>query len=1208
MSVILLSCIATLYLDCVFQAKNKVRLTIILLVIGLGISDAKAQICTAENTKGCGHVNNGDIFEIIFGDFEIKNLKCSGSAHKASCLNQNKPIRINENSIIQLYVNYQTTRKMPYTKIGVWIDYNRNDTFEASECLIDPSSVSSSYLSTSIKIACVTDTGLSKIRIRGFSTLDTLVGAKSGCGKINASGSIYDLEIRLSKLGTPNAAFLMDTFNKFTNDYINAKVAYPLAGMSYMWAPSKSNLTQLYGDNGLINYYNWNSVGTHSVKLIATNSCNGQKDSTIQVVKLKSPITVPDFDFKIRLSQTPIYDVQELYGILSNGTTETEWEFTTPSTKYKMNANLFNSRKLVILADEIGKWKVCARAKNNIGWGKRTCKSYTVIGGWEFLIGLDSQVIDHNYGRLVIGGGNSNYANNCKPETTHFRIKNQGLSTVLSIDLFKMADTFDRLKIYNGLNNKGAPLHPPGGFTSANIGNLPAAFISDSGYFYITFESNSSGNDEGFILSWKPKIDLEIVANVYWDVDSNCVFDPVKDIPMEGITVKSSKSKYVKLTDENGNVFLYTDSISTVLKPILNKDFYFSCPASGEDTWTYAKNGEYIYFAVRSKFKKDTSKNPSKKVNTKIDVYPVNYNNAKRGFKNEINLKLSNIGVNDIDTLDCYIKRNFKLDSLSLWTADYYHDDSIIKFSITNLKAQKHSIGKYSFKVPATDSGTIKFSCGCFPKNSGKETDSTNNVYDFGMKIVYAHDPNDKMVAQEENFTNKENTFNYRIRFQNTGTAAAENVIVRDTLSEYLDSSTVELVNTSHNCILEQKGRYLAFKFMGIFLQDSNTNEPQSHGHINYKVNSKNNIPGNAIIKNTAFIYFDFEKPVVTNTTQNKYTPFPKLNLIGAPIVLTKTCVNYADSGALANDEVDGNLTSKIVVLGKVITNKIQSDTLKYTVTNSNGLKASVIRIVKKQDATSPEIRRNNYKIVNNMNIKVHVLSNFTDSVNTWDSCLVAPPLTMVPVFNGPVNTSTIGMYPIQYFTHDTSGNYSNQNGYTINYLVNDYIAPTIQLNTTDTVYIKVNTPYTSVTPSISDNYWPSNGISILKSGTVNSNQIGVYKEVFTATDNSGNKSSKTRTVIVGDYGATQFANRISTLRIFPNPANNYFDIELKNNTEKTANIKVLNLQGKEYLNLVGASTDKRIRISTQNFTAGIYLIQINNQVDLKNKVVVIHN
>lgn len=61
----------------------------------------------------------------------------------------------------------------------------------------------------------------------------------------------------------------------------------------------------------------------------------------------------------------------------------------------------------------------------------------------------------------------------------------------------------------------------------------------------------------------------------------------------------------------------------------------------------------------------------------------------------------------------------------------------------------------------------------------------------------------------------------------------------------------------------------MKFKFANIYLPDSNTNEPESHGFISYNVKQHNNNVIGDVINNSAAIYFDYAAPVITNTTIN---------------------------------------------------------------------------------------------------------------------------------------------------------------------------------------------------------------------------------------------------------------------------------------------------------------------------------------------------
>ena len=110
----------------------------------------------------------------------------------------------------------------------------------------------------------------------------------------------------------------------------------------------------------------------------------------------------------------------------------------------------------------------------------------------------------------------------------------------------------------------------------------------------------------------------------------------------------------------------------------------------------------------------------------------------------------------------------------------------------------------------------------------------------------------------------------YTIRFQNTGTAPAQNIHILDTLSANLDWSSFDLIYASHNMHTVDLGNGIRrFEFPEIWLPDSTSNEPLSHGMLVYRIKeSDSNIEGDAIY-NTAYIYFDWNPAIVTNTTYN---------------------------------------------------------------------------------------------------------------------------------------------------------------------------------------------------------------------------------------------------------------------------------------------------------------------------------------------------
>jgi hypothetical protein len=106
----------------------------------------------------------------------------------------------------------------------------------------------------------------------------------------------------------------------------------------------------------------------------------------------------------------------------------------------------------------------------------------------------------------------------------------------------------------------------------------------------------------------------------------------------------------------------------------------------------------------------------------------------------------------------------------------------------------------------------------------------------------------------------------YTIEFQNTGTAQATTVVIRDTLSSLVQPETFHYIASDHKAIVQVVGNAVKFTFPHINLPDSASDPAKSKGWLKYKVRAKPNLPLLSQIKNTAYIYFDYNAPVVTNT------------------------------------------------------------------------------------------------------------------------------------------------------------------------------------------------------------------------------------------------------------------------------------------------------------------------------------------------------
>lgn len=147
----------------------------------------------------------------------------------------------------------------------------------------------------------------------------------------------------------------------------------------------------------------------------------------------------------------------------------------------------------------------------------------------------------------------------------------------------------------------------------------------------------------------------------------------------------------------------------------------------------------------------------------------------------------------------------------------------------------------------------------------------TNNATTHPVVVFNSFDPNDK-TAITSNPTGvmpiRDQSLQYMIRFQNTGTDTAFRIVVRDTLSGLLNWHSLKTLGASHDYRLTITDAGVAsWHFDDIRLVDSTTNERESHGFILFGIEPKPGIRVGDILRNKAAIYFDFNHPVITNET-----------------------------------------------------------------------------------------------------------------------------------------------------------------------------------------------------------------------------------------------------------------------------------------------------------------------------------------------------
>lgn len=163
-----------------------------------------------------------------------------------------------------------------------------------------------------------------------------------------------------------------------------------------------------------------------------------------------------------------------------------------------------------------------------------------------------------------------------------------------------------------------------------------------------------------------------------------------------------------------------------------------------------------------------------------------------------------------------------------------------------------------------------------------------NNVRYFSPTVVGSYDPNFKEVLPKGvgptgKITYADSVLEYMVHFQNTGTYQAQNIVVIDTLDADLDWSTLHPEYQSHPCkVTIGENGVVKFTFTNINLPAKIYDEQGSNGMFTYTIKTKSGLPLGTKFTNSAAIYFDYNDPVITNTTINTlYDPLGIINVSG---------------------------------------------------------------------------------------------------------------------------------------------------------------------------------------------------------------------------------------------------------------------------------------------------------------------------------------
>jgi hypothetical protein len=415
----------------------------------------------------------------------------------------------------------------------------------------------------------------------------------------------------------------------------------------------------------------------------------------------------------------------------------------------------------------------------------------------------------------------------------------------------------------------------PNGLKSSSSTTSTAVIGADRGYLAKFFGEiddvriyDYAANDTAIYnayISMRDSI-TEITGKVFFDANQNQVFDSTEQ-PVRNQLVNVG-SNYLAITNNNGDYAAYPAPGTYIIRPALSGNIA-TFPFSPDSIIVAADSLDVVY--TNNNFGVDAPANYCEANMAIVALWPP----ARPGFDNPVNVRYVNaISASAVSqTLEFHYPPQQAYVSATPAPTTLDTLNHTLSWNITNLGSGTLWQAMVHLHTPqAVALGSILQMTAIVTNSTCTMLDSPFQT-DEDIIVLGSFDPNDKAVSpigqDPGGRIHSDSKLSYTIRFQNTGTFMAENVNVIDTISPFLNLSTLKVEAASHNYEVLVNGREVTFRFSHINLADSNTNEPLSHGYIKYSISPNASFVQNSVVQNTADIYFDYNAPVRTNTTVN---------------------------------------------------------------------------------------------------------------------------------------------------------------------------------------------------------------------------------------------------------------------------------------------------------------------------------------------------
>ncbi|MDL5048498.1 DUF5011 domain-containing protein [Oscillatoria amoena NRMC-F 0135] len=887
----------------------------------------------------------------------------------------------------------------------------------------------------------------------------------------------YDDDVRCASLPTIGADEYSPSLGIPTATFIGPSGAvtgdrsyFLFNGNANQIAIYKWYVNGVYVNQGINLVYSFPTAGNYDILMIAEN-CSGADSAQVSYT-IADPVLAPTANFSSDRNQIYINESIKLTDLSLNGPTAWHWS-VTPNNGTNVIFTDSTEQDPSILFTEAGKYEICLIADNAIGSSAQRCRT-AYIEVYPIVNMCAEKTSTFERGKIYDDGGSSaNYAAN---QNCAFFINPCASSLTLRFNQWTNTDADDRLIIYDGDTTDAANIIATitGGMT--NPGGT-TGFTAKTGHMWLVWKTDGTTQAAGFEAEWES---VPVSTN-----------PTVAGFNIPDTLYEDSPYDFVNTSTGNGLTFFW--------------DFDFP------------------------NYEADNNNNYNKANPTKTFVLPGTYNVLLEStnclgvdsFFKQIVVLAPTTAPKPVDFTASLTRVN--TGEVTRLTDLSGHGPSSWRWEITpsngvqfidaatsrNPRVAFSFGGKYTIKLIAANSvgadstekiDYIEVVEYCRPNVLTTNTDVTirrvkfeqiDQSSDYGVNKYSDFSSNGQVAQLAEggtyNINIERNTNNERVNF------AAWIDLNQD--GDFEDQDERVFFDSASNAqILTAPVTIPASGLLG-------------PTRLRVAVTRANltTLPCGPVVVGE---YEDYKVNILPDDKA------PVITIVGPNPAVVEVGYSYTDSGATAFDNVDGNITSTIMIVGSADTLTVGEYTITYTSTDSRGNTTTVERKVKvTPDVTKPVFTKNGADTVK--------LSVFTQYIEPGFSAIDLPfgtNLTPAVITTGAIDTAKIGTYELTYTVADASGNTVQLKRVII---VSDTTKPVIVLNGNATIEHSGKTPYVDAGASVTDNY--DAFVPYTVTGSVNVNALGTYTLVYKAVDASGNVAdSVVRTITVVDKIAPQ--------------------------------------------------------------------------------------